>query len=236
MLFDFELQDQIVGRTRFCERPAHKVKDIKVIGGTKNPKIDKIKQLKPDFVIASKEENRKRDVEELRGFTHVHVTDVKTVKDAMASIHELGRLLGREKQASKILSAVKREMGRIPLIKPATAAYFIWRKPWMSVGGDTYINDVMQQWGLENIYAEEKRYPEIILEKLADAQPEFILLSSEPFPFKEKHVQEVVQCCPNSSVVLIDGQWFSWYGSRMVEAFGELNEWRAVIKGESGSV
>ncbi|MEX0778909.1 MAG: helical backbone metal receptor [Balneolales bacterium] len=233
MLFDFDLQDQLIGRTRFCKRPANKVKGIPVIGGTKNPNIDKIKLLQPDFVLANKEENRKEDIEELQSIAQVYVTDIKTVDDAMASIHQLGKVLEREKQAEKILTDIKAEIENISSAKPVSAAYFIWRNPWMSIGGDTYISDVMRRWGLVNVFASEQRYPQVNLEELKGAAPEYILLSSEPFPFKQKHVQEMREIFPGSNVVLVDGQVFSWYGSRMAEAFHSLNQWRKNVRGRT---
>lgn len=229
MLLNFELEKQVVGRTRFCVRPEDKVKKVTIIGGTKNPDVDKIRKLEPDLIIANKEENRKEDIEELQRVSHVHITEIKTVDHALTSIREIGGLVNREKQAAELLDSIKRELENIPPVEPVRAAYLIWRNPWMSAGGDTYINDVLRMWKLQNIYSSERRYPVLTMEKLKHDGPDYILLSSEPFPFKEKHMREVAGICPGSSVVLVDGQWFSWYGSRMTDAFRALNNWRATL-------
>ncbi len=96
----------------------------------------------------------------------------------------------------------------------------------MSIGHDTYIHDVMKNWGLINIFEKVTRYPKIDIKRLSDLQPELILLSSEPFPFKEKHQKELKMIFPDIPVLLVNGEWFSWYGSKMVTAFDELNRWR----------
>lgn len=227
LLFDFGLGNFVKGRTKFCIHPVIEVMDVPVIGGTKNPNIEKIKQLKPDLVIANKEENRKEDIEELEKFTKVIVTEISTVKQAMTWIDKLGKELGTEDKADHIIQNIKWKLeekeNKYP---PKKTAYLIWREPWMSVGKDTYIHDVMNQYGLINIFSDQERYPEFTLEELADMEPELILLSSEPFPFKEEHISEIRRLCPDTEIELVDGESFSWYGSRMTEAFTQLNEWR----------
>ena len=99
----------------------------------------------------------------------------------------------------------------------------------MTIGNDTYIHDVLHKYNLNNVYGLSKRYPKTTLKDLADKNPDLILLSSEPFPFKEKHVKELKKACPDSKIKLVNGEWFSWYGSGMVEAFSELNQWRASL-------
>ncbi len=227
LLFSFGLGHFIKGRTKFCIHPVIEVMDVPVIGGTKNPNIDKIKKLKPDIVIANKEENRKEDIEELEKFTKVVVTEIKTVEEAISWIEELGKILNTEDKAEHILQNIKWKLEeKQENYPPKKTAYLIWREPWMSIGNDTYIHDVMAKYGLVNIFSGEERYPEFDLDELADKEPELILLSSEPFPFKQEHIQEIKRFCPDTEIQLVDGEWFSWYGSRMVEAFSKLNDWR----------
>lgn len=228
-LFALDLGNRLAGRTRFCERPEGLVKKIRIVGGTKNPNIRLIRELQPALVIANKEENRREDIEKIREFTRVHLTDVKTVEDALSSIGEIGRLLDRREKATDIVESVRGEMRKLPLVPSRTAVYLIWREPWMTVGGDTYIHDVMRIWGFTNLFASATRYPVASPEQIAGMKPDYIFLSSEPFPFKKRHIHEMLGYCPDSSVLLVDGQWFSWYGSRMESAFGALNEWRASI-------
>lgn len=227
LLFSFGLGNFVKGRTRFCIHPVIEVMDVPIIGGTKNPDIAKIKTLQPDIVIANKEENREEDVRELERFTKVVVTEIKTVEEAQDWIKKLGAILGTEDKAEHILQNIgwclEEKQENYP---PKRTAYMIWREPWMSVGGDTYIHDVMKKYGLVNVFEEESRYPECDLDELADREPELVLLSSEPFPFKEKHMEEIRRVLPEAEIELVDGEWFSWYGSRMIEAFTKLNNWR----------
>lgn len=229
LLVDLGLQESIVGRTRFCVHPRDKVENIPIIGGTKSPRLDKIARLNPDYILANKEENRKDDILELSRTHNVRLTDISTIEDALITIHELGKELGAAKQAGQMISRMTKTLENRPDEPPLRTAYFIWRDPWMTVGRDTYIHDVMQHWKLTNIFEDQLRYPHITLHSLADRNPELILLSSEPFPFKEEHVAEVRRALPDVRILLVDGEWFSWYGSRMLRSFNRLNVWRKAI-------
>jgi ABC-type Fe3+-hydroxamate transport system substrate-binding protein len=229
LLFDLGLGDRVEGRTRFCIHPEDKVKDVPIIGGTKNPRLEKIIDLQPDLVIANREENRREDVEELERYTKVMVTDIDTIDEALFAIHDIGWSCGVQNKAKNLIADIQKELERVPDEPPLTAAYFIWRDPWMSAGRDTYIHSVMEHWKLENVFAEKVRYPKTSLHELSLKKPELILLSSEPYPFKEKHIAEVSRHCPGSNVVLVNGEWFSWYGSRMLHAFRQLNVFRRAI-------
>jgi ABC-type Fe3+-hydroxamate transport system substrate-binding protein len=229
LLFDLGLGHRVAGRTRFCIHPEEQVQKVPVIGGTKNPRLDKIRELNPDLIIANKEENRKEDVEELQKDFEVMVTEIDTIDEALFAIHDIGWTCGVQKQAKKLISDIQQELERVPDEQPVTAAYFIWRDPWMSVGHDTYIHSVLSHWNLENVYSDQTRYPKTSLHELSLKKPDVILLSSEPYPFKEKHIAEVSQFCPGADVILINGEWFSWYGSRMLHAFKQLNLFRKAI-------
>jgi len=229
LLFDLGLGYRVVGRTRFCIHPAGKVGDVPIIGGTKNPSIDKIRKLRPDLIIANKEENRPEDVMELEKDFKVMVTEISTIEEALFAIHDIGWACGVQEQAKEMIHNIQQHMEGVPDEEPLLAAYFIWRDPWMSVGRDTYIHSVMDHWKLENVYADELRYPKTTLYELSLKKPRLILLSSEPYPFKEKNIKEVGDVCPGSNIVLVNGEWFSWYGSRMLHAFRNLNIFRRAI-------
>lgn len=229
LLFDLGLGDRVVGRTRFCIHPENKVEDVEIIGGTKNPRVKKIVSLEPDLIIANKEENRKKHIEELEKHTDVHLTNITNLNEALFGIHLIGELCGAEEEAAELLENIQAEMERVPEEPQLSVAYMIWRKPWMTVGGDTYINSVLGHWNLKNVFQEDTRYPEISLNAIARKNPDLIFLSSEPYPFKEKHINEVKNACPRSNVVLVNGEWFSWYGSRMLPAFRQLNMLRKAI-------
>jgi len=229
LLIELGLKDNIAGRTRFCVHPGEAVKDIPIVGGTKNPRLDKIKKLNPDLIIANKEENKKEHIEILRKDFSVEVTDISTIEDALICIHQIGLTADRQEKAEKLISDIQKTMQEIPEEPELSTAYFIWKDPWMTVGYDTYIHDVLSHWNLHNIFDDHSRYPKTDLRQAADKNPELILLSSEPYPFKEKHLPQVEQAFPDARVILVEGEWFSWYGSHMLHSFKRLNIWRKAI-------
>lgn len=229
LLFDLELGDRVVGRTRFCIHPKKQVEQISIVGGTKNPRLDKIRHLSPDLIIANKEENRKEDIEELEKDFNVLLTDVETIEEALFVIFDIGHTCGVQEKANTLIQNIRTEIERIPKEPELSAAYFIWRNPWMSVGRDTYIHSVMNHWNLRNVYEDKTRYPQTTIHELSLKKPDVILLSSEPYPFKEKHIKEIGDQCPGSAIFLVSGEWFSWYGSRMLHAFRQLHTFRRVI-------
>lgn len=226
LLIELGLKDQVIGRTRFCIHPEEKVDEIKIIGGTKNPRLEDIISMEPDFILANKEENRKEDIEILQKYTEARVTEIDTIEDALLEISSLGNKLGVQENASKLVHSINELLDQRPECEPLSVAYFIWKDPWMSVGHDTYIHDVLQNWQLTNLYGNKTRYPKTTLDELAAKNPDVILLSSEPFPFKQKHMAQIREVCPSSKIELVNGEWFSWYGSRMKPAFEWLNSWR----------
>jgi len=229
LLFDLGLGERVSGRTRFCIHPKEKIEDVPIVGGTKNPGLDKIREIEPDLIIANKEENRQEDVEALKRDFEVHVTEVGTINEALFTIHDIGWMCGVEEKAKRMIQDIQKRMEDVPDEKPMTAAYLIWREPWMTVGGDTYIHSVMDHWNLHNVYDDKTRYPNTSLEEISHKKPDVILLSSEPYPFKEKHIREVGKVCKSSNIILVNGEWFSWYGSRMLKAFEKLNVLRRAI-------
>ncbi len=225
LIADLGLAENLIGRTRFCIHPSDVMSTLPIVGGTKNPQIEGIRQLEPDLVIANKEENRKEDVDEIRTFCEVEVTDVNTIEEALMMIHDLGRLTGTSAKASEICDQIQQLLPKTPYSEIRTA-YLIWMNPLMSVGNDTYIHHIMERWGLINIYGDKTRYPELSDEDLIQSKPELLLLSSEPYPFREKHLAMFKEMLPETRTELVNGEWFSWYGSRMAKTFGKLTEWR----------
>ena len=229
LLFDLGLGDRLIGRTRFCIHPGDKVDEVPIVGGTKNPRIDKILEMDPDLVITNREENRKEDVEELAGSLEVLVTDISSIEDALLAVYDIGKTCGVADKADSMIKKIRHELDNVPDEPLQSVAYFIWREPWMTVGRDTYIHSVLTHWNLENVYGNQTRYPKTTLNELGKRAPNLILLSSEPYPFKEKHREEVEEACPDSRVLMVDGEWFSWYGSRMLTAFKRINSFRKAI-------
>jgi len=222
LLVSLGLEKNIVGITKFCVHPKYLRKSKTVVGGTKKVHFDKIRALNPDIILCNKEENTLEMVLELEKIAPVHVSEIINFEDVLILIEMYGELFDRTEEANQLnlkLRKEKREFEKeIPVI-PGKVVYFIWREPWMVAGGDTFINSLLKLNGWENVYGNnESRYPEIKLEDLKKLKPDLILLSSEPYPFKEKHVEEMRQIC-NVRIELVDGEYFSWYGSRLIPAF-----------------
>lgn len=219
LLYDLGLDEEVVGITKFCIHPDEWYRNKKRVGGTKSLHIDIISQLQPDLIIANKEENTREQIEELAALFPVWVSDIQTIDQGLQMITEVGTITGTQEKAREICSNIKAgfaSLGHTAAKK--RVAYFIWRNPWMCAGGDTFISDVITTMGWENVLAGEARYPVIELYELAALQPDTILLSSEPYPFKDKHIDEIRAVLPNADIQLVDGEMFSWYGSRMQKA------------------
>jgi ABC-type Fe3+-hydroxamate transport system substrate-binding protein len=217
------LEAETVGITKFCVHPEHWFKTKPRVGGTKAVKNNIIHELKPDLIIANKEENIKEQVELLAKDYPVWVTDVNDLEGALAMIHDIGEMTAKQKQADVLIKKINEGFdGLASNIKRGTpklkTAYLIWRNPYMSIGGDTFINDILLKCGFENVFVNRKRYPEIDIEDLQLVNCQLILLSSEPYPFKQKHIEELSGQLPNCKIVLADGEMFSWYGSRLLQA------------------
>lgn len=215
-LFDFGLTaDEVIGRTKFCIHPEGKVKDVPVIGGTKNLNLDRIITLNPDLIIANKEENEKQQVTELMKSHNVWLTDIETLQDNSDFINDLGELLNKQRLAEEYNQKINEIFRNISISTTRKVAYLIWKNPYMTVGGDTFISKVLAQLGFVNIFENQQRYPEISVSDLQKA--DCVFLSSEPFPFKENHLQELQLQLPHTKIFLVDGEAFSWYGTHLAK-------------------
>jgi iron complex transport system substrate-binding protein len=224
LLYDLGLEESIIGITKFCVHPHHLKSTKKIIGGTKNVNYKKIQLLRPDIIIANKEENTKEIVEELSKICSVWVTDIITIEDNSEMISDFGRLFDKIIEAQKWINKIDfahQEFINFVKDKPfQKTAYFIWANPYMAVGRDTFINEMLKLNKFENIYQEKGRYPEIELRKIRlEGDPDVIFLSSEPFPFADEHAFEIGIFTHHAKTVFVDGEMFSWYGSRLVKAF-----------------
>lgn len=224
LLYDLGLHDEVVGITKFCGHPEEWKATKAIVGGTKKVDHEVVDALKPDLIIANKEENTKEDVERLMGKYKVWVSDVGSVEGAYEMILSVGDLTGKAK-ALEIVSDIKVSFAALPAFKTKKALYLIWKKPWMAAGNDTFIHSMMKLGGFENVIG-VRRYPELTDEEMRIFDPEVVLLSTEPYPFKDRHVEEVRKMLPGARVVLVDGEMFSWYGSRMVKAARYLEKLR----------
>lgn len=224
LLYELGLEEKIVGITKFCVHPYHFKSTIKIVGGTKKVHFEKIKLLQPDIIICNKEENTEEMVTELRKIATVWVTDICTIEDNLQMITDFGQLFNARTEAQKwndklkfALANFKNFIADQPIKK---VAYFIWKDPYMVAGGSNFINELLNLNHFENIYEDRGRYPEVEISKIrAEGDPAIVFLSSEPFPFTEQHAFEIGVHTHHAKTIFVDGEMFSWYGSRLLKAF-----------------
>ncbi|MDX1278165.1 ABC transporter substrate-binding protein [Oceanihabitans sediminis] len=221
LLVDLGLEDAIVGITKFCVHPKNLIKNKKIVGGTKQVHLDKIKALQPDIILCNKEENTQDIVAACSEISPVHVSDIETISDCVAVIQQYGAMFQKEAAAKHISETIQNNLKDFQEYikdKPRKkVAYFIWKKPFMVAGKHTFIEYLLKLNNFENVYADLDRYPEI---DIANAKAvDTVFLSSEPYPFKEEHKREFLAYFPDARIQLVDGEMFSWYGSRLIKAF-----------------
>jgi ABC-type Fe3+-hydroxamate transport system substrate-binding protein len=242
LVFDLGLGDRLVGITRFCVRPADGVKGIEHVGGTKNPKLGRIVDLEPDLVLMNEEENRVEDAEALEAAgLRVHASMPRSVEETAEMIRSIGSALDRRERAEKIAVDVEtraRELREATSdARPVRYAYLIWRDPWMAAGPDTYVHGLLSLAGGVNVIPPGgERYPMVSARELAAADPDVVLLSSEPFPFSESHAEELADATglPRVRFRLVDGELLSWHGSRTGEGIDYAGDVMDEARGEAG--
>lgn len=222
LLFDLGLDKEVVGLTKFCIHPIEKFAERTKVGGTKKLNIDLIRDLKPDLIIGNKEENEQVQMELLMAEFPVWMSDIYSLADAKNTIKQIAELVNREPEAAYLNHLIDggfADLQTLALQKgiDKTVAYLIWREPYMLAGRNTFIHDILTLNGLHNV-AIESRYPAVSLNEIGALNPDFVFLSSEPYPFKVKHLEEIKKEIPSAKVMLVDGEMFSWYGSRLVKA------------------
>lgn len=223
LLWDLGLRDELVGITKFCIHPKEMFDSIERVGGTKTLNIEKIRALKPDLIIGNKEENEQSQILELQKEFPVWMSDIYNLEDALKMIELVGELVNQSNNANQLKNNIQYSFLNILQVSK-TALYLIWNKPYMAAGKATFIGDMLQKIGIENMLENTSRYPELSLEEIKSLNPAIIFLSSEPYPFKDSHVKELEDKLPNTKVLLVDGELFSWYGSRLLKSVDYLND------------
>lgn len=223
LLYSLGLTHEVAAQTIFCIHPHEMHQKKPKIGGTKKLQFDKIEAINPDLIIANKEENNKEDIEVLAQKYPVWVSDVRDLASAIRMIFEIGALTNKTKEATIIGNQIATSFKQLQRLKsPLKTVYLIWQNPYMAAGQDTFIDYLLKSIGFNNLLNTlNGRYPEISENILAQA--EVILLSSEPFPFKEKHIAQLQQINPTATIKLVDGELFSWYGSRLLHSVSYFN-------------
>ncbi len=224
LLNDLGLDDEVIGITKFCIHPAKWKETKPKIGGTKKFDFDLIKQLRPDLIIGNKEENYLAGIQALQHSYPVWMSDVNNLKDAEAMIRSIGELTDKLNQSNKLIADIQSNFKRLAPKKPQRVLYLIWRNPWMAAGQSTFIHSMIETIGWVNCVT-TNRYPELTREEIQKLNPEVVLLSSEPFPFNAIHVNEIKQLVPRANVILVDGEYFALYGSRLRLVPDYFNSW-----------
>jgi len=243
LLFDLGLDEtEIVGRTKFCIRPTHRIDGISIVGGTKTAHVHKILASAPSLVLANIDENNEDTIERIeRNTIPVFVTHPNRVEDSMRMIIDIGTLLRATDAARDLVAETHAAVAHFSRGICASVLYLIWRDPYMTVGPGTYIDDVLRLTGYRNVVDAHWcgggkddspgacRYPSLEIHNIVELQPESILLSSEPYPFQESHIRKLRDELGNIDpeyaakvrIRLVDGEMYSWYGSRLVHVFRE---------------
>lgn len=224
LLWDLGLREELVGITKFCIHPQEMFKSVNRVGGTKTLNIDKIRALNPDLIIGNKEENEQVQILELQKEFAVWMSDIYNLDDSLNMIEKIGALVNRVEEARMIKNNIQSSFHQLNKSNKS-AVYFIWREPYMAAGKGTFIGDILYRLGLQNkIEDDNARYPELNIEEIRTLNPELIFLSSEPYPFKEVHLNELQALLPHTKIVLVDGELFSWYGSRLQKSVAYFND------------
>lgn len=214
LLADLGLNDEVAGITKFCIHPRAWFEKKPKVGGTKNFRLDVIETLKPDLIIGNKEENYREGIEALEKKYPVWMSDVTDFESALDMIRGVARGTSRSKKGQELIEEIRSSFHHLPVFRPLRTLYLIWSKPWMAAGKDTFVDAMIHTIGLQNAVS-ASRYPSFSIDEIKLLDPELVLLSSEPYPFKEEHVNQVKALLPKALVLLVDGEPFSWYGSRM---------------------
>ncbi|MCB0400446.1 MAG: ABC transporter substrate-binding protein [Flavobacteriales bacterium] len=221
LLYDLGLDDRVVGITKFCIHPQTWFETKARVGGTKALKLDKIRELQPDLILANREENTRHEIEYLRQHYPVYTSDICSLSDSLEMIRAVGQLTDTGQRAHELVQTINQAFDGLRLYQGGRkrVVYLIWQDPVMAVGKQTFIDDMLGRCGFINV-VEQERYPELGVADLQRLSPDILLLASEPFPFREKHVVVWQGELPDTQPVLVDGEYFSWYGSRLQKAPG----------------
>ena len=224
LLYYLGLREEVIGITKFCVHPEEWYNEKTKIGGTKNINFEKIELLKPDLIIGNKEENEQEQITSLSKTFPVWMSDIENITQAVECIRRLGEITGKEYRAKDLIQEINIKKEKLDLkiknVKPKNAVYLIWNEPIMTVSKNTFIHHMMEVAGMKNVFENHtQRYPITSISEIKDKKPDLILLSSEPYPFKEKHIHQFKKYFPDSHILVVDGEMFSWYGSRMLHAF-----------------
>lgn len=229
LLHDLGLKDEVVGITKFCVHPKNWCDSKVKVGGTKKIKYNVIQELQPDLIIGNKEENTKEEILELEKHYNVLMTDVNSFQDTLEMINLIGLACDKKTKSNELIDQLSKLGREMVSDKSISAIYLIWNEPFYAVGQKTFINNMMQLAGFKNLITKD-RYPEITIENINKLKPQLLLLSTEPYPFGDKHITQLKNSLSITEPVLVDGEMFSWYGSRLLKSFEYFNQLKSDLE------
>ena len=221
LLFDLGLNKEIVGITKYCVHHRELIKNKTVVGGVQNIDFNKINALKPDLIIANKEENDKNEIIQLSKNHSVWISDVKQFDESLRLIKNIGELTNKNETAQEINKKIIEKFYNNKIAqKNIRVAYLIWKDPYITINKNTFVNDMIEMCGLKNVFAEKtESYPKITINEIKQAKPDFVLLSSEPYSFNMDDAKEIKKNMPSLKIKFVDGEMFSWYGSHILKSY-----------------
>lgn len=222
LLFDLGVGHLVKGITKFCVHPANRVHHVIKVGGTKRFRFDVIDKIAPDLIIGNKEENYKEGIDKLKDKYPVWMSDIYSLQDALDMIDQLSKLMSCQHRGRQLISNINHEFSALQKVTKKRVLYFIWNDPYMVASKNTFIDHILTTMGLVNV-APGDRYPALNATQVKELNPDLMLLSSEPYPFKAKHSEALLSICPNAQIRIVDGEMFSWYGSRLQKAPAYFN-------------
>jgi len=224
LLWDLGLRKELIGITKFCIHPHDMFTTVERVGGTKKLNIEKIRSLNPDLIIGNKEENEQTQIIELKKEFNVWMSDIYTLDDALHMIKSIGEMVNKNAEAYSITNHIQESFQKLNTIYKSVL-YLIWKNPYMAAGNATFIGDMLHRTGLRNAIGDHgARYPELTINEIKALNPDFLFLSSEPYPFNEEHILELQNELPHTKILLVDGELFSWYGSRLIKSVAYFNQ------------
>ena len=229
LLHYLSLENETIGITKFCVHPTDWYNSKIRVGGTKNVDLEKIRKLNPNLIIANKEENTQEDIELLAREFPVLLTDANNFDEGISMIEDISKLTNTIEKAQNLIKDIKVAKSEIIFHTKIKVAYLIWKDPYMVAAGNTFINSMLDVSGLQNVFSNQSRYPIVSVDDLNNTDADIILLSTEPYPFKDKHLIELAPLFPNKRLFIADGEMFSWYGNRMLNAINYFKEFREIL-------
>lgn len=227
LIYDLNVEDKLVGVTKFCVHPKYFQIEKTVIGGVQDFDIEKIKELNPDVVFASKDENFEDEIAELEKFVPVYVTDVKNINEAKQMISNFGDLLNRRNEATKILMKIDLQLSDLSKITDdllyRSGAYLVWNEPWVAAGKETFVDSMLKLIKVDNVFSNlNERYPMVTGANIHLGNPDIVMLPTEPFKFEDQQAMEISAHTHDAATFFVDGEVFAWYGSRLVKSIDQL--------------